>query len=270
MMLKNYWQVLIRNLWKSKFSSLLNLLGLGIGMTCYLLIVQYVSFELSYDRFQTNKNEIFRLQHDDYEDNGVVNRNALTCHNAGPAMKEQFPEVKETTRCVPFRNTTTRSGDKIFKDENILVAEPSFLKIFTLQVLEGEPGTALGGPNQVMLSESTARKYFGSENPMGKMIQILNKRRELPCIVTGIFKDMPGNTHLDFDLLLSRATLVPPTYSDWVFSSVYTYLLLNPGTSPSALEAKFPDFIKKFALPAVPRAVNWKYRLQPLREINLY
>ena len=135
-LLRNYFTILIRNCWKNKFSSLLNLLGLAIGMTCYLLILQYVNFQLSYDNFHANKNNIYRLQQDSYEDNGVVDRYALTCYNAGPALKEQFPEVKEATRCVPFRNTTVRSNDKIFRDENILIAEPSFLKIFSIRFVE--------------------------------------------------------------------------------------------------------------------------------------
>ena len=269
-MLSNYFKVLTRNLWKNKFTSLLNMMGLALGMTCYLLILQYVKVELSYDNFHANKNNIYRLQHDSYEDNGVVNRYALTCLNAGPALKEQFPEVKEATRCVPFRNTIVRNGEEIFRDENILIAEPSFLKIFSVPLLQGDAATALEGPNKVMLSESTARKYFAHEEPMGKAIRILNKRRELSCIVTGIFKDLPGNSHLEYDMILSLTTLIPPTHSDWIMSTVYTYLLLAPTANPQALEAKLPGFIKTFILPTVPRAANWKYHLQPLREIYLY
>lgn len=269
-MLINYLKILIRNLWKNKFSSLLNILGLALGMTCYLLIFQYVNFELTHDNFHQNKNDIYRLERDAYEDNGVVNRYALTSYNVGPAMKEEFPEIKEASRCLRFENNTVSYRDRKFSNEKIYITEPNFFKIFSFPLLQGNPQTVLEGPNKVMLSESTARKYFINENPLGRMIQIASRRREISCMVTGVFKDIPKNSHMKFDILMSLSTVFPASHSDWIFTSVYTHLLLNPGAKAHELEEKFPAFIKKNILKDVPRAANWKLQLQPLGEIYLY
>ncbi|UCH96902.1 MAG: ABC transporter permease [Candidatus Aminicenantes bacterium] len=269
-MLKSYLKVLVRNLWKNKFSSFLNILGLAIGMTGYLLILQYVNFELSYDDFHKSKDNIYRLRRDSYEDNGMVNRWAVTSYNAGPTLKEEFPEVAEVSRCLRFENNSVRIKDRIFKDEKIYITEPSFFKIFSIRFLEGDPQAALQGPNKLVLSESTARKYFANENPLGQMIEISSKRTKLSFMITGVFKDLPQNTHMKFDLLMSINTIYPAAYSDWIYASFYTYILLTPGADAKGLEAKLPAFIKKYILKDIPRAANWKYLLQPLREIYLY
>lgn len=269
-MLSNYFKVLIRNMWKNKFSSILNMLGLAIGMTGYLLIVHYVNFELSYDSFHQNASDIYRLQLDSYEDNGDVIRYALTSFSVGPAMKDEFPEVKEVSRCLRFENNTVKKNDRVFKDEKIYITEPSFFKIFTVRLLQGDPETALQGPKKILLSQSYARKYFDNENPVGQMLQIATKRRETPFMVSGVFADIPENSHMKFDILMSLSSFFPATHSDWIHSTVYTHLLLTPGADAKALEAKLPAFIEKYILKDVPRAANWKYHLQPLRDIYLY
>lgn len=269
-MLSNYFKVFMRNIWKNKFTTFLNMLGLAIGMTCYLLIFQYVNFELSYDNFHKNKNDIYRLRRDAYEDNGTVNRWAVTSYNDGPTMKEEFPEVIETCRCLPFENNSVFIKDRIFSDEKIYITEPSFLKIFSIPLLKGDPETALQGPNKLLLSESTARKYFAHENPIGQMIEISSKRKKLSFMITGVFKDLPRNSHMKFDLLMSLNSIFPENYSDWITSAFYTYILLAPGADAGALAAKLPAFIKKHVLKDIPRAAGWKYILQPLRDIYLY
>jgi putative ABC transport system permease protein len=269
-MLANYFKVLIRNMWKNKFSSLLNMLGLAIGMTCYLLIVQYVNFELSYDGFHQNASDIYRLQLDSYEDNGDVIRYAINSFSVGPTMKDEFPEIKEVSRCLRFENNTVERNDQVFNDERIYITEPSFFKIFTIRLLQGDPETALQGARKVLLSRSYARKYFDHEDPIGQMLQIATRRGEIPYIVTGVFEDLPENSHMKFDLLISLSTFFPATYSDFIHSTVYTHFLLTPGADAKALEAKMPAFIKKYILKDVPRAANWVYHLQPLRDIYLY
>jgi putative ABC transport system permease protein len=200
----------------------------------------------------------------------VVNRYALTSFSVGPGMKDEFPEVKEVSRCLRFENNTIKRNDRVFKDVKIYITEPSFFKIFTIRLLQGDPETALQGPKKILLSQSYARKYFDDENPIGKMLQIATKRSERSYMVTGVFKDMPENSHMKFDLLLSLSTVFPATHSDWIHSTAYTHLLLTPGADAKVLEAKLPAFIKKYILKDVPRAANWKYHLQPLRDIYLY
>jgi putative ABC transport system permease protein len=246
------------------------MLGLAIGMTGYLLIFQYVNFQLSYDNFHKNKSDIYRLQHDSFEDDGTESHWAITCYSVGEVMKEEFSEIKEVSRSFFFKNNLVQYGEQIFRNETILITEPSFFKIFSFQVVQGDPVTGLEGPNKIMLSESAARKFFGHENPVGKNLKISSRQKESPAMVIGIFKDIPANSHIKFDLVLSLSTVVPPTYSDWINSRYFTHLLLNPGADFKALEAKFPAFIKKYILPTVPRAANWIYRLQPLQDIYLY
>jgi len=269
-MLKNYFKVTSRNLLKNKFSTSLNILGLAIGMTCYLLIFQYVNFQLSYDGYHRNKNDIYRLQQDVYKNDVLENSYALTSFNAGPVLKEEYPEVKETARCIRFQNNTVSYMEKKYKNEKIVITEPTFFKVFSSRILQGDPATSLKGPKKIMLSQSTAEKYFSGENPVGKIIDITTKRSEFSCMVTGIFADIPANSHLKFDMLLSLNTLYPDSYSDWIFSTVYTYLLLTPEAKANQLESKLPAFIDKYIAKEVPRAANWKYRLQPLGEIYLY
>jgi putative ABC transport system permease protein len=269
-MIINYFKVLIRNLWKNKFLSLLNILGLAVGMTCYLLIFQYSTYELSYDGFHRHKNDIYRLQRDVYMNNALELSIAATSYNIGPTMKQEYPEVEEVARCYRFPENIVSYKEKKYNDEKIYVSEPSIFTVFSILVSKGDPKTSLSGPNKVMLSESTARKYFGAQDPMGKMLKIANKANEYLCIITGVFKDLPENSHLKFDMLLSLNTVFAANYSDWVFTTFHTYILLTPGTDPNSIKAKLPAFIKKYIVKHVARAAQWEIKLQPLRDIYLY
>lgn len=269
-MLKNYFLILIRHWWKSKFSSLLNMFGLAIGMACYLLIFHYVSFELSYDSFHENHNDIYRLQRDVYENNILKMSLAQTSYNIGPAMKDEFPEVREVAKCAHFMDNMVSCGDKKYNDERIVLCDAAFFKVFSFKLILGDPDSALNEPNRLVLSQAFARKYFGDDNPIGKTLQISSRGKNYTCMVSGIFQDVPENSHLKFDILLSLSTRFGSTYSDWIFSTVHTYILLAPGNDPAVLASKFPVFIDKYILQHVPRAANWKLILQPLRDIYLY
>jgi putative ABC transport system permease protein len=260
----------MRNLWKNKFFSFLNIAGLAIGMTCYLLIFKYVTFELSYDDLHENKDNIYRIQRDIYENNALKDSLAKESYNMGPAMKEEFPEVEDIVRGTPFTSNTVRYEEKIFRDEKIYITESSIFNVFSFRLLQGEPGTCLDGPNSLLISQSAAKKYFGSQDPMGKTIRILSRGNEYSCMINGIFEDVPENSLLQFDFLMSISTLYGTSFSDWIYSVFHTYVLLTPGAAPGSLEAKFPGFINKYILQHVPRAANWKLLLQPLEDIYLY
>jgi putative ABC transport system permease protein len=269
-MLKNYFSILTRHLWKSKFSSILNMLGLAMGMACYLLIFHYVSFEFGYDRFHGHEADIYRLQRDVYENNVLKMSLALTSYNIGPAMKAEFPEVKEVVRCSRFLDNMVSYGDKKYNDESIIVCDASIFKVFSFRLLKGDPENALKGPNRVAVTAAAARRYFGDGDPMGKTIQISSRGKNYNCMVSGVFQDVPQQSHLKFDMLMSLSTRFGTTYSDWIFSTVFTYFLLTPDADPQSLAAKFPGFIDKYILQHVPRSANWQLILQPLREIYLY
>jgi putative ABC transport system permease protein len=269
-MIGNYFKVLSRSLWRNKFFSLLNFLGLAIGMTCYLLIFQYSTFEFSYDDLHRNKDRIYRLRINFYENNAIKHKHAQSPFSVAPVLKTDYPEVEEVVRCRVFRDNTVRCKEQIFREEKIYFAETSLFKIFSFQLVNGNPENVLDGPNKILLSESAARKYFGAEDPMGKAIEVSSRGKTYSCMVNGIFKDVPENSHLKFDVLISMDTLLPPTATDWVFTNFYTYILLKPGADPKALEAKFPDFIQKYIVKHAPLTKNWEFLLQPLKEIYLY
>ncbi len=269
-MLTSYFKVLLRNVGKNKFFSILNMSGLAIGMTCYLLIFQYVSFELSYDGFHENDSNIYRLQRDVYRDNELNRSSALTSFNVGPAMEKEFPEVILAARCAKFTNNTVSYEDRTFRDENIYVGESKLFNVFSFRFLQGDPETALSEPNQVVVSQSIAKKYFDTENVLGKRIRIENKRGAFSCMISGVLEDIPENSHLKFNMMISLKSAFGPSFSDWVYSTVHTYLLLTPAGDPNALAEKFPDFIQKYIIQHVPLASGFEFILQPLREIYLY
>ncbi|MCP5106918.1 MAG: ABC transporter permease [bacterium] len=269
-MLSNYLKVLSRNVWKNKFFSILNIAGLAIGMTCYLLIFKYAAFELSYDDFHENRDNIYRLQRDLYENNALKTSMAKTSFNIGPAMKAEFPEVEEVARCADFPSNTVSYLLEVFRDEKITVTESSFFKVFSFPLLKGDPQTALDNPNSILISQSAAGKYFGDQDPMGKNIRITTKGREYSCQINGVFADVPENSLLQFDFLLSLRTIWNSSFSDWIYSVFHNYYLLTPGADSHALEAKFPAFIDTYVLQHVPRAAGWKLLMQPLKDIYLY
>lgn len=269
-MLQNYFKVLIRSLWRKKLFSLLAIAGLAIGMACYLLIVQYARFELNYDSFHEHRDDIYRLQRDVIENRVLTNSYALTTFNDGPALKEEFSQIKEVVRLAPFPDNTVTCGERKYSNEKIVISESAIFSVFSFRLLQGDPAKVLGDPGQVALSQSAARKYFPGEEPLGKWLHIANKGKDYACMVSGVFADVPENSHLKFDVLVSIRTFFNVAYSDWITNMFYNYIRLQPGSDRASLEAKLPAFIEKYILKNVPRAALWKFRLQPLRDIYLY
>jgi len=248
----------------------MNILGLSIGMTCYLLIFQYVSFETGYDRFHENRDNIYRVQRNVFRDNKLNAGYAKTSFSLGPALKEEFPEITEALRCLSHNINIVSCRGRRYRNEKVLIAESSIFKIFSFKLIKGDPGTALSKPGQVAISCSLAKKYFGPRDPLGKTIHIADRQRNNACTITGVFEDVPGNSHLQFDMLVSLETFANPGYTDWVYCTVFTFILVSPDADPELLEAKLPGFINKYIIKPVPLAKYWKFHLQPLRDIYLY
>ncbi len=203
-MLRNYLLITFRNLFKNRISSIVNILGLAIGMAAFVLIIQYVRFELSYDNFHENQDLIYRIQQDRYNKGELTTQWAAGCSAVGQALYENFEEVKDFTRFQKWGGVFS-VGEKKFREEEIYVADTSFFEVFSFTILEGDPGTALLNPMEMLLSRSTARKYFGDESPIGKSMR-LNGGAEFKII--GVFEDAPVNSHLKPAILASWATLV--------------------------------------------------------------
>lgn len=271
-MLKNYLTIALRNLLRHKMFSFINILGLAIGMAACLLIMQYVSFELSYDSFHQNGDRIYRIPVESYLANGQFEYTDAGAPPAmGPALKQDFPEVADYVRLHwVYDGAVISYQDVRFREEKIYYAEPSFLSIFSFPLIHGNAHTALNEPNTALLTQSTARKYFGNEDPVGKVIQFNGKQN---LLITGILRDVPVNSHLQFGALISFATLAQAekeSMNSWDWYNFYTYLLLQPNTDPKAFAAKLPAFIEKYQGENM-RKKNYGLRLflQQLSDIQL-
>jgi putative ABC transport system permease protein len=275
-MLRNYFKIAYRNLLKNKVFSLVNIFGLAIGMAACFFIFLYVRFELSYDRFHPLADRLYRvpltftgsLAHD-----GTM---ATNHPSLGPTLAAEFPEVLDYARIAPaslFYNATmlslTEQGrTQTFDEEKTYVADSSFLTMFSFPFTNGDPAKALTNPNSVAISASTARKYFGIEDPLGKTLTL---NAQIPFKVTGVFRDIPENSHLKFNMLFSFSTF--GTFLDhdtWIFPEFYTYVLLAPGADPRKVEKKFPAFIHKHMADLMKRMdYGAQMQLQPVTDIHL-
>jgi len=249
-MLRNYFKIAYRNLVKYKFISFINLFGLTVGLTCCLLILSYILNELSYDRYNKNADNIYRITRSFNNQEGVV---SLTLSTVSPPfgyyLPTDFPEIRKMTRLLDNGITPLRYKDKLFNEKDVFFADENLFDVFTLKVLKGNPQTALRDPFSIMLTEETAKKYFGDEDPMDKTIRYNN---QLELRVTGIYKAFPANTHLHPGMLVSFNTLRDSTIygeknlrTNWGNNSFFTYLLLPPNYNPKNMVARFPDFVDK-------------------------
>src|ERR1700744_4377490 len=207
-MLKNFFKVACRNLLKNKVFSLVNILGLAIGMSACFFIFLYIHFERSYDGFHKNADDLYRVPVTLTGSTSNVTTQATNHPAAGPAMKHEFPEVIDFARLAPLHlimnasmvSYTDGIRTTTFNEDRIWLADPSFLTMFSFPFDAGNPKTALTDGHSIVISNSTARKYFGNENPLGKTLTL---NRETAFKVTGVFRDIPQNSHLKFDMLTS-------------------------------------------------------------------
>ena len=284
-MLRNYFKVACRNLLKNKVFSIVNILGLAIGMSACFFIFLYVHFEVSYDGFHKNAANLYRVPITLTGSLSIEGTEATNHPGVGPAMKQDFPEVVDFARAAPmhlFMNTsmisyTDGSRTTTFNEDRIWLADPSFLTMFSFPLIEGDPEKALSDGRSIIISNTTAKKYFGNTDPIGKTLSF---NRETPLKVTGVFKDVPENSHLKFDMLTSfeifRSTLfkaLGPGYSldnTWIWPEFYTYVQLVPGTDPKKVEAKFPAFaIRHLGDEMKKLHYSSQFHLQPIGDIHL-
>ena len=268
-MLFNNLKIAYRNFLRRKAYSFLNILGLAIGMACSLLILQYVAHEFSYDRFHDDSSNIYRVRYDFYRNGERVFKSATAFPKVGPAMLDEFPEVKNYARLyLRYGGGVVRYNDKSIFENNVFQADQSFFDIFSYKLLKGDRSTVLKEPNTAVISEETAVKYFGEENPIGKRIKFGNQE---DYEITGVVES-PENSHLKFSLLLSYPTLVQiigENFNDaWGWYDFYTYVQLQPHADIKNLEAKFPAFIEKYG--GEGRSEGTRFTLQQLEDIHLH
>jgi len=269
-MVKHYIKLTSRSLMVNKGYFIINLLGLTIGITSFILIVLWIKAETSYDKFHKNANNIYRVDYLLYEEGILEQHSASGSTGVGKELKKMFPEVIDYTRF--YRTECIVKHEEIsFKERNVLFAQSSFFNLFTFPLLEGKADSNLLAINHAVITEETARKYFGDENPMGKMIKIDGG---LDVEVAGIVKSIPANSHIKFDILVSYENLIKSSrYWDnaWVSERVYSYILLAPGASAEELQSKLPQvpetFIGKFMKEAF---FLLEFRLVKLTDIHLH
>ena len=268
-MFRNYLKVTFRTLLKSKAFSFINILGLTIGISTCILITLYVLDELSYDRFHANAGRIFRLTellHLPRE----VRPQTVTSPPMGPALLQNFPEVQKIVRL----NKSSRQlayGDVKFFDTRIWYADSALFQIFTFPMIKGNPDKALTEPYSVVLTERAAKRYFGDADPLGKTMALSDT---ITLTVTGLIADVPLNSHIQFDVLMSRSTITAMSSrpeDNWFNNGYYTYLLLPEGYDYKQLEAKFPAFLGKQMAEEKKNSGMWyDFVLQPLPSIHLH
>jgi putative ABC transport system permease protein len=271
-MLRNYFTVALRNILKDKFYSIINVFGLMLGIASCIFITIYIHDELSFDRFNSKVNSIYRVI-EFIETEGSGERSSSAPFPTGPTLVEEYGTMIESqVRFFDFQSPTLliseRESKKEFNEPHVLFVDSTFFQIFDYEVSKGDKATALQKPNSVLLTESAAQRYFGNDDPIGKILQIEGNQ---DLIVTGVMPNAPRNAHFQFEFLVSFSTLrnffngqYPQT---WYWNPCWTYLLLKDGVKPTDVEKQLPAFIQKF-FPEFIRA-EARMALQPLTDIHL-
>lgn len=263
---------------RNKTTAFINILGLSLGMTGCVLILNYVSFEKSFDGFHANADRIYRITNKITHDGEDQGERAIVFPAAGPAMKEYFPEVAAFARLHSLHGVVSHK-EVVFKEDRMFYADPALLTVFSFPLVKGAAPGVLQEPFTVVITESMATKYFGKEDPVGKAIQIRDQDFNTTYTVSGVMKDVPENSHLKFDFLTSFATLEKLTSvhfglnanSNWEWDMFYTYILLRPEAPARQVERRLAGFVNTY-LGSLQKVYNKKnaFRLQPLLSIHLH
>ncbi|MCE7066098.1 ABC transporter permease [Dyadobacter sp. CY326] len=275
-MIKNYFKIAVRNIWKNKVFSIVNLTGLVIGITACLMILQYVSFELSFDKFHKDFDRIYRITNDRFQQGKLGQHGTITYPTIGPTMAKDFQEVEAYTTVTNAGTFKLQRNKQIFQEQG-LYADNQFLSFFTFPLLVGEAKSALLRPYSIVLSESNAKQIFGANhNDYASLIgkSLLIDLDTQPYQITGIMKDFPATSHLQFGALMSYETLVT-TWGDWVKTSwessdMWHYVKLNNGVNAANLEQKFPAFSQRYFQGNKVSGSVEKFYLQPLSKAHLF
>ncbi len=275
-MLKNYFKITLRTISKNKIYSGLNIMGLALGIAACLFILQYVSYERSYDKFHEWHEDLYRVRYKVTRGEELQIDCAAAVPRVGPFMKEKMPEVVDFARAYPISGVVTYEDQKYFEDR-MHIADPAFLQIFTFPLVQGNAETALTEPFTVVISESAAKKYFGNDDPMGKMIRMDG---EHSLSVTGVAKDVPEHSHIKFDFLVSYETLNVQTRQDdgssssetaWGWYDFNTYVRLKPGSKVTEFDSRFAEYLYDERGEEFEKYdYKQEFPLQPVTSIHLY
>lgn len=273
-MLKNYFFIALRNIFKYKIYSFINIVGLAVGITCTILILLYVTDELSFDKFHSKADRTYRV----IEFIDPAERSSSLPFPTSQALLTDFPNyIENSVRFFNIQASTLameyapEGGQRVqYNEPNIFFTDSSFFKVFDFKLLQGNPDEVLNKPFLVLITQSTAKKYFGNDDPIGKTLRFEGQN---DLTVAGILEDTPSNSHFKFDFLISFATLNqlgfgPGVNNNWYWNPCWTYITLKEGVNPETLRAQFPDFVQKYFHQAIKDMT--RLELQPLTDIHLY
>jgi len=266
-MIRNFFVISLRNLLKRKGYTTLNILGLTIGITCCLLIFQYVSYERSYDTFQKNSSRIVRIRLDEYKQGKLLWQSATSYPAFGPLMKKDYPEVENYCRLIDDELLLSNDAKNVkFSEKKGYYADPSSIDMLGVQLQSGSPSTALNAPDKIIISQSMAKKYFGTDDVVGKTLIARNQNPYLTLQISGVFKDYPKNSHLIIDYLVSYNTFRQlltqsghkgdPANTQIGWYDFYTYIQLKAGTDFKKFQSKMPAFADKYINSLQGRKIN--------------
>lgn len=270
-MLRNYFIIAVRNLARNRFYSLVNIIGLSVGLACSLLIMLYVKDELSFDRFHNNVNRIYRVI-GFISLNGQGEKSSSCPFPVAPTLAKDYPDmIEETVRFFNFQEPqhTLRVGDIKLNEQKIFVADSNVFRVFDFPLIKGNPEGVLKHPYSIVITENLAKKYFGNLDVIGKKIKYDGY---LDLTVTGLLENVPSQSHIHFDALISFSTLRKffgeDLYDNWVWNPNWTYVLLKKGVSPEMLEKRLPEFVQKYYPEHLKPQIT--HILQPLKDIHLH
>jgi len=283
-MFKNYLKIAFRNLRKDRAYSFINITGLSIGIASCIMILLFIKSQLGYDSFYKYSDQIYRVATHELVNNATFNT-ALTPAPLGEELRRDYPQVVNYTRInrsfiTDYGYPIVKYGDKVFSEKHFFLADSTFFGVFNLPFIKGDPQKALSQPNSVVITESTAKKYFGNINPIGKM---LNVDQNKDFMVTGVVKDVPANSHFHFDLLGSLCSYSKNADQDWLTSDYYTYIILRKGVDINSFKEKLKNVVQKYVDPQISQVavvnlskmrsegrLKWDYFLQPVTSIHLH
>ena len=266
-MLMNYLTIALRNLWRNKLFSCINILGLSAGIACCILIALYVFHETSYDRFHQNKDRIVRATMELSSGEKAI-KVAATGTKVLPEFKRVFPEIENGVRLFPT-NAIVKYEDKIFREKRFVYADSTLFDVFSFTLLKGNPRTALARPNQLVVTTSTAEKYFGDSEALGKTLRVNDNE----YVITGVVEDCPANSQIKFDIFGSWSSLTDPVYTveSWFDASHYTYLLLRKPGMHKELDTKIKTYFEKLSGgDGKSGKSNLTIHIQPLTDVHLH
>ncbi len=275
-MLLNNLRIALRSLAKNKIFSSINIFGLSIGLTCFLLIGAFLYDELGYDHYSANAGQLYRIGIQLNQNGGMADYPHVDVA-VGAGIKKTYPGVLATTRLLPMAEQYIKYADKQFKEQHIAFCDSNFLQLFSIPLAEGDANTALLAPGTIVVSRAFAKRYFGEEPAMGKTLQVFGGLK-----VTGVVEKMPDNSHFHFDAFISMATnKYAMQGTTWSNIGFYTYLLLDKTADPRKLEARFPELVEKYIVTETQHDMgvslaearktigNWHFYLMPVTDIHL-